>query len=266
MIAHSGGASHSLVIAAAIVAIATYGWAWLRCPTPQVGRLVAWATGVAAVVAATLPVTEGLADRSFTGHMVQHLVMIVVAAPMLALAHPAATFATGRPRWWVVTEGERRSVRVLRRWSTVSAPVAFLGVLFATHFTGVYDLALRSRWVHVLEHVGYLLSAVMLWSVVLAPNSAKAVGRIGAAFAVIAGSAALGVVLMSADRPLVATYARRLGTDGALDDQRLAASLMWVGGMASSLPLLMIAVWTWASGEQRRAERAEHLADYSTVE
>ncbi|MEO6571030.1 MAG: cytochrome c oxidase assembly protein, partial [Ilumatobacteraceae bacterium] len=150
--------------------------------------------------------------------------------------------------------------------STVAAPVTFLGVLFATHFTGVYDLALRSRWVHDLEHLGYLLSAVMLWSVVLAPNSAKAVGRIGAAFAVIAGSAALGVVLMSADRPLVATYARRLGTAEALDDQRLAASLMWVGGMASSLPLLMIAVWTWASGEQRRAERAEHLADYSTVE
>lgn len=261
MIAHSGVAAHLTVAGIAVAMTAAYGWGWVRSRSTGIGRLAAWGAGMLAVVVATLPPVERLAADSFTGHMVQHLILIVVAPPLLVAARPVRVLAARRPSWLTSTAVERRSVRSLHRWGTVAAPVLFLGVLFATHLTGVYDLALRSRWVHDLEHVAYLGSAIGLWAVVLAPNRARATGRVGTAFAVIAGSAALGVVLTSADRPLIATYARRLGTTDALTDQRLAASLMWVGGMASSLPLLMAAVWTWASSEQRTAERAERLTD-----
>ena len=57
------------------------------------------------------------------------------------------------------------------------------------------------------------------------------------------------------------TYEARLGVDGALDDQRSAAAIMWVTGMLTTLPLLVAAVWRWASTEQRVARRAEALAD-----
>jgi putative membrane protein len=69
----------------------------------------------------------------------------------------------------------------------------------------------------------------------------------------------LGIVLLSASTPLFSTYLDRLGPDAALDDQRVAASLMWVGGMATTLPLLLVAVWRWASAEERIAARAEKL-------
>jgi putative membrane protein len=71
----------------------------------------------------------------------------------------------------------------------------------------------------------------------------------------------VGVVLLSARQPLVAHYAERAGDDAALADQRRAASLMWVAGMGTTLPLLLLAVWRWATTEQRVAERTEELAD-----
>jgi putative membrane protein len=95
--------------------------------------------------------------------------------------------------------------------------------------------------------------------VVLAAGSAAGPARVAGVFAVIAGSALLGVVLLTASMPLMDTYAERLGESRALDDQRAAASLMWVGGMALSLPLLLTAFWRWASAEQRATETAERL-------
>lgn len=76
-------------------------------------------------------------------------------------------------------------------------------------------------------------------------------------FGVIGGSALLGVVLLSATTPLVPTYAIELGVEAALDDQRAAASLMWIGGLAITLPLLIVSVWRWAAAEKRIAERSE---------
>ena len=80
-------------------------------------------------------------------------------------------------------------------------------------------------------------------------------------FGVIAGSAFLGVILLAATEPLMPTYDARLGADRALDDQRTAAAIMWVTGMLTTLPLLVVAVWRWASAEERIARRAEALAD-----
>jgi hypothetical protein len=58
-----------------------------------------------------------------------------------------------------------------------------------------------------------------------------------------------------------------LGIEAALDDQRAAASLMWVGGMAITLPLLIVSVWRWAAAEERIAERAESArSDHALVE
>ena len=66
---------------------------------------------------------------------------------------------------------------------------------------------------------------------------------------------------MAAGEPLMPTYEARLGAAAAVDDQRNAAAIMWVSGMLTTLPLLVAAVWRWASTEQRVAQRAEALAD-----
>lgn len=258
VLAH-GGADHLALglVAAALVAI--YGWAWVCAGGSDLRRLAAWVGGVGLVLAASLPFMERLAGRSFTGHMVQHLLVIVLAAPLLVVAEPLAALQRGR----IVppTAAGRRLGRWWRRWAAVVAPLVFVGVLYATHLSDIYDAALGDRLLHEAEHAAYLAGAVMIWAAVLGRRRANALGRLGVAFAVTAGGALLGMILISAPEPLIPTYVVRLGAAEALADQRRAAALMWVTGMLTTLPLLVIAVWRWARAEERAAHRTEALLE-----
>ncbi len=261
MIAHTNPAEHVTLVVVALAAAGIYAVAWWRQDPSRrtTWRLWAWTGGLVALAVSTSPDFERLAHESFTGHMVQHLLMILVAGPLLVLARPVRTLRAGFDRPAHLSPVERKVAATWRRSGPLAAPALFVGVLFVTHLTGIYDAALDSRFVHDLEHVAYLGSAIALWAAVLSAGSAAAPARVAGVFAVIAGSALLGVVLLTASVPLMDTYADQLGADRALDDQRAAASLMWVGGMALSLPLLLTAVWRWASAEQRTAEAAERL-------
>jgi putative membrane protein len=276
MIAHTSAAEHAVIVLLGVVAVLLYGLGWVGRPQVSRWRLVSWAAAVVVTLIATMPAVERWAERSFTGHMAQHLLLIVLAAPLYVAAQPVRTF---RQLPWLAhrrVPGERALTRWWHRVGAVAAPVAFLGVLYLTHLTDLYEMALDHRVVHDLEHVAYLASAIALWAVVIGPgrgvmtsvrtatmataSSATTAtpaiarpgggaARVGTAMAVIAGMALLGVVLMSASEPLVPTYVEALGRDEALDDQRLAASFMWAGGMGLTLPLLLASVWIWAAAE-----------------
>ncbi|WP_420452152.1 cytochrome c oxidase assembly protein [Ilumatobacter sp.] len=268
MIAHAGLVDHVALLAVVLAAGATYAWAWEAAARP-LRSLASWGVGSIAVLVALSPPVESVAARTFTGHMLQHLLLISIAAPALAWATPVTTLRRGlraRGRRVRATDVERRVGRWWRDVGPIVAGGAFVGTLVITHLTGVYDLALRSTAVHHAEHAAYLGSAVLLWSVVGGRGRVDGVGRVAAVFGVIAGSALLGVVLISAGAPLVDTYAARLGAGPALDDQRIAASLMWVGGMATTLPLAIVALWRWAAAEERIARRSEQLADRRATE
>jgi putative membrane protein len=258
ILAHSGIDHVALSVLAAIT-IGVYGAAWLRTPRPSTRRLWAWIGGVALVLVASLPFMEGVAERSFAGHMVQHLIVIILAAPLLVLARPVHTMLLAG--WLPTTAWGRRLGAWWHRAAPLIGPGLFIVVLFVTHLTSIYDDALSNRWLHEAEHAAYLLSAGAMWTAVMGVGRVGAVARIGSVFGVIAGSAFLGVVLMAATEPLMPTYEARLGVDDALGDQRTAAAIMWVTGMFTTLPLLVAAVWRWASTEQRVAERSEAYAD-----
>ncbi len=134
-------------------------------------------------------------------------------------------------------------------------------MLFATHLTSIYDRALDDRLLHEVEHAAYLLAAWRCGRPCSVSGAAPPWPASAAVFGVIAGGALLGMILLAATEPLMPTYAARLGAERALDDQRTAAAMMWVTGMLTTLPLLVVAVWRWASAEERIARRAEALAE-----
>ena len=262
VLAHDG-IDHLFIGLGAAAAVGIYGAAWLAQPRPVLWRLLCWVAGVCCVLVASLPQMEALAEESFTGHMVQHLLVIIVGAPLLVLAQPVHTL--GRAGWLPIGSRlgptGRRWAAAWRRYAPVIGPMFFVAVLFVTHLTSIYDHALDSRVVHELEHAAYLLGATLTWSAVLGVGRGGAVARIGAVFGVAAGGALLGMVLLSAPSPLIPTYEAQLGTQDALADQRSASALMWVGGMLTTVPLLLLAVWRWAATEERVALRAEALRD-----
>jgi putative membrane protein len=258
VIAHTG-VDHVAIGIVGAIAVGVYGLAWLRLPHPLTWRLWSWIGGVALVVVASLPIMEALAQESFTGHMVQHLIVIIGAAPLLVLAQPVQTLM--RVGWIPPTAIGRRAGVVWHRWAPAIGPGLFIVVMFVTHLTPIYDDALGNRWLHESEHAAYLLSAAAMWAAVVGVRRTGAAARIGAVFGVTAMSALLGMILMAAASPLMPTYERRLGFGHALSDQRSAAAIMWISGMLTTLPLLIAAVWRWASAEEQMARRAEALAD-----
>lgn len=256
MIGHADATVTATLMLSLAAATAVYLACWWR-RADHLGRVVWWCAGVGAIVVAALGPVPRLAERSFTGHMVQHLLILCVAAPALVLARPLLVVGA-RVRW---PRLQRNS-----RWRAVSAaapivgPLAAVIILYVIHLTPVYEQAMRSAVVHEIEHAGFLLAGCALWGAVLAARLRRAPWRIATTFGATAATALLGMILTTGSAPISATYVARSGLDSALDDQRLGASLMWVGGMALTLPLLMVAVWRWASAEQRAVERSESLA------
>ena len=129
---------------------------------------------------------ETLAEESFTGHMVQHLIVIIGAAPLLVLARPVHTLMT--VGWIPATAFGRRVGALWHRWAPALGPGLFVVVMFVTHLTSIYDDALGNRWLHESEHAAYLLSACAMWAAVRRRAAAAwPSARVGAVFGVIAG-------------------------------------------------------------------------------
>ncbi|MBS3940629.1 MAG: cytochrome c oxidase assembly protein [Actinobacteria bacterium] len=186
-----------------------------------------FAVGLAVALIAVTPVVEAAAARSFVSHMAQHQVLLLVAAPLIAASLPLRSLwvgATGRP--W------RSEARFggPAAWAIPAALVA-VAVVLAWHVPMFYDLAMARSSVHSFEHATLFGSAVGLWATVM--HAAEDRRRLGSAVIALAGTAivgaGLGVVLLTAPRPLYAAYVA--GGAVALEQQQVGGALMKVGAL-----------------------------------
>lgn len=228
----------------------------------SVGRRRSFLTGLVVLwVALETPIDTWTAT-SFAIHMVQHLLLTMVAAPLLVLGAPirlALRAWPGAPR--------RRIVRVLRSRIArlVSDPLVgwatFFGIMWATHLTGVYEATLRSTPIHAAEHAAYLGSALMFWSPVIgvdpSPSRLSHPGRILYLFLAMPAMAFLGLTIYSTRDVLYPAYAAAEGVSRALTDQHVAGALMWTGTMFLIVPALGFVVVDWMHAEEREAARED---------
>lgn len=229
-------------------------------PVASGGREAAFAGALLVVVLALQSPLDRLSALLFWVHMVQHLLLLVVAAPLAVLGAPWLPLWAGAPafvrRGATRLAGGRPASRlfsVLRPASTPPASFAvFLVVLWAWHLPPLYDAALRVQAVHDVEHLTFLGAGVLFWSQVLAspplPRRLGPLWRAGYMFAAmgqnVALAAAVGLSRVAWYAPY-ASLADRPGHVGALWDQQFGAGVMWTLGDVPFTIVLTASIAAW---------------------
>lgn len=201
------------------------------------------AGGAVATLALVSPVA-GLSAELLSAHMVQHLLLLVVAAPLVAAGDPGpAALAALPPRlrrgavvaWQAMPGSVRRP-----GGAVVAGGVATAAAVWVWHAPGLYGAAVDHWWLHLAEHASFLVPATVLWAGVVRRRARHRrrllLTTLTAAGLVIQGGV-LSAILTFAPEPLYAVYdaTGRWGMSG-LEDQQLAGMLLWaVGGPAFAL-------------------------------
>lgn len=181
-------------------------------------------------------------ERSFTAHMIEHELIMLLAAPLLVLAEPLATML------WAFPSSARRTlgamgtaIAPLYRWASgaVIATLLQAAVLWIWHMPSLFDLALANDAWHAVQHLCFLVSALLFWTAMLGRRGA---GATAAADRALAGlcllatsivTGALGALMAFATSPWYAGYARLAFAPFGLspaEDQQVAGLIMWVPG------------------------------------
>jgi len=209
-------------------------------------RALSFYAGLLTIVLALATPIETLSKQLLWVHMIQHLLLLTVAAPLIVLGAPWMSL------WRPLPLGLRRAVAGSLARSPYLAPIralchaltrplgawlAFSVNLLFWHLPALYDLTLRNIDVHVLEHITFLAFGILLWAQVIASPPAKPSlsypGRIAYMVAAIIPNVALSMLLAFSQAPLYAPYvqlAHRPGGISALADQQIGAGIMWSAG------------------------------------
>jgi putative membrane protein len=232
-------------------------------------RSAAFLAGVATVAIALQSGIEQYDTTLFSVHMVQHLLLTLVAAPLLALGAPITLLlraATPRVRRRVILPIlHSRIVRVIA--FPVVAWVLFAGVMWATHFSPLFDLALEDRLAHDLEHLLFLGSALLFWWPAVgldpAPWRLPHPARALYVFLQMPQNTFLAVVILNAAAPLYPHYVTLARSWGPtpLADQQMAGGIMWLGGDLLFIAAIAGIIAGWMRHEEARNRVADRRLD-----
>jgi cytochrome c oxidase assembly factor CtaG/ferredoxin len=218
-------------------------------------RLVAFGAGLWALFLALASPFEAFAPLLLQVHMMQHLLLMMIAPPLLWLGAPLFPLLRGLPRpirtYWVVPL--LRSSLLHRLFQTLTHPVPallfFTAATWIWHLPRIYDLALASDGWHILQHVCFLGTALLFWYPVIRPFPSRPRWSpwLLIPYLILADvqNTVLAAVLTFSDQPLYSYYVQRprLGNLSLLEDQAAAGVLMWVpGSLAYLVPLFVIGV------------------------
>jgi putative membrane protein len=219
-------------------------------------RQIAFGAGVAVMFIALASPLDTLADTYlFTAHMVQHLLLTLLAAPLLL---------GGTPGWLLRQALESTHLTDFIRWARHPL-VAFFGfnVVFSlAHVPAFYELTLANEPLHALEHLVFVGTAMLMWMPVLSPvpdiaAPYPALGQVLYLFLQTVPASLVGALLSATASPYYPTYvlAPRISSLSPLDDQQLGGLIMWVGSGFYFLIATGVVFFLWASREEAANRR-----------
>lgn len=263
------------VVVPVVLAAAGYLWAVRSVdrahpgnPVPTI-RSVCWLLGLGAILVALQSPIERYDTTLFSLHMVQHILLTLIAAPLLALGAPITLllrFARPETR-------KRLILPVLHSLPVriVTFPIVtwllFALAMWGTHFSPIFNASLEEPAVHQLEHVLYLVTACLFWWPVVAldphPWRMGEPARIVYTFLQMPQNSFLGLAILSATAPLYAHYATLARDWGpsVLEDQAMAGAAMWVVGDLVFVAAILGTVVRWMHREERQTRAIEARED-----
>jgi putative membrane protein len=226
--------------------------------------------GYATLVIALVSPLHALGEQYFAVHMVQHLLLSLVAPPLLLLSGAMPVVL------WAFPEHDRKTlgrlvgqpglIRSALRWLTqpVVAWCVFVGTQWAWHQPAAYDWALVDRWAHYFEHLSFFLTAILFWwPVVGAPplrSPLRYPTRLAYTFLAWLPNSILGAGITLAHGVLYPFYAS-VNQGDPLSDQQLAGLIMWVPGDVLFLGILLVILVAYMRHEELQEARIDRELD-----
>jgi putative membrane protein len=230
------------------------------------GEVACFIAGWLVLAAALMSPVHTLGEKLFSVHMLEHELLMAVAAPLLVLGRPVIAFL------WALPQSARRDLGSVSRaepvhgvWSfSTSALVAWMVhalALWVWHLPALFEAALASELVHSLQHICFLGAALIYWTSLLHRRH-DAEGR-GVAmislFATTLHSSILGALLTLGTVAWYPLYGGRSAAWGltAIEDQQLAGLVMWVPGGLVYMGAALALAAMWLGESETRARRWE---------
>ena len=229
---------------------ALYAWAAVRFPDPPSGpRRFAFGAGLVTILLSLNGPVHDLSDSYlFSAHMVQHLVLTLIA-PALLIGGTTASMLRPLLR--------NRAIRSTAERLTKPIPAfaIFNVVLIAWHLPVMYELAMRNHAVHIVQHLMFIAAAVIMWWPILGtvPELPRLPypGQMLYAFLMTLPMGMLSIFITYADTLMYPAYAAAPRVIGLtpLEDQRLGGLIMWVPGGLFFLGVMSVVFFRWAAAE-----------------
>jgi putative copper resistance protein D len=237
-------------------------------PVPR-RRTVAFLGGLVAIAVALLSGIDAYDTTLFSIHMVQHLLLTLVAAPLIALGAPITTLlraATPNVRQRVILPILHSRVMKVLTFPVV-AWILFAGVMWGTHFSALFEASLEDPLIHDLEHALYLAAGLLFWwpAVGLDPSPWRMPHPVRAmyVFLQMPQNTFLAVTILNSGAVLYPHYATLVRPWGpsVLDDQQIAGGLMWITGDILFLAGLAAILVGWMLHEKAREAVVDRRLD-----
>jgi putative membrane protein len=234
---------------------------------PRAAPIAAFAAGWVTLVAALVSPVHELSEQLFSMHMVQHELLMALAAPLLAASRPgpALLWALG-PRWRRPLVRIVRSSPVRRSWHGLTQPLAAWAVqgvvIWIWHVPFLFEATLRSDLVHAMQHLAFVGSAVVFWWSIMHGRRAARGLAILSLFTTAVHTGVLGALMTFARTPWYPAYGAGPAAWGLtpIGDQQLAGLIMWIPASAAYLVAALSTAYRWLRDSEWEVLERERAA------
>jgi putative membrane protein len=250
-------AATTLAISAAVYAVGLWRMIANHGRPPRL-EIASFAVGWLVLALALLSPIATISESLFSVHMTQHELLMLVAAPLLAIGRPLV------PMMWALPRSTRSRIAAgapgsLLRLASSPAPVFLLHALalWIWHLPALYEAAVLDDRIHLLQHVCFAGTATLFWWGLIRGRY----GRMGYGaavlyvFATAVHSGALGALMVFSDRAWYSLYVKRAIHGDALADQQLGGLIMWVPAGVGMMVIALALFAAWLGEPERRRQR-----------